>query len=68
MVQSPCKNCPNRTIPKDCEKECLMWNIFQIEKEKEKKLIREKKSLEKRIDQSIWRNNQNDRQRNRKIH
>lgn len=67
MVQSPCQNCPNRTIPKDCENECLMWNIFQIEKEKEKKIVREQKALEKRLDQCIWRG-RNDRQRNRKIH
>lgn len=67
MVQSPCQNCRIRTIPKDCEKDCLLWQVFQIEKEKEKKLVREQKALDRRIDQSIWRN-QNDRQRNRKIH
>ena len=55
MVQSPCKNCRIRTIPKDCEKNCLLWQVYLIEKEKEKKVVKEQKELEKRLDQSKWR-------------
>lgn len=54
MVSSPCLNCKNRTIPKDCEGTCELWKNFKVEKEKERKLILESKQLKYRIEQSIY--------------
>ena len=54
MVSSPCLNCKNRTIPKDCESTCELWQKFKVEKEKERKLILESKQLKYRIEQSIY--------------
>lgn len=54
MVNSPCLNCKNRTVPKDCEATCELWQKFKVEKEKERKIIFESKDLKFRIDRSIY--------------
>lgn len=43
MVNSPCKDCQDRTKPKSCESSCLKWQKYVLEKEKEKEIIKQNK-------------------------
>lgn len=41
IINSPCKDCKNRSI--DCHSHCDKYNKYKKDKEKENKLIRDKK-------------------------
>lgn len=56
MIGSPCKNCKDRTIPKQCEKTCQKWKEYKESLAKENNDIKMQKTLNKRINESIWRN------------
>lgn len=44
MAKVPCKNCPNRKIPKTCEGECQKWQEYQrLNKEEKVKILKEKR-------------------------
>lgn len=49
MVESPCQFCKERKIPKTCEQHCDRWKQYVAEKEKDDKLVYEKKHLAYRI-------------------
>lgn len=58
MVDSPCKYCKHRAIPKNCETECKLWQDYLIEKKKENNKIMMQKRTERRIADNLWRNEQ----------
>jgi hypothetical protein len=43
MINSPCRDCKKRLIPKYCEKYCEKWQQYKKDLENEKKYIRCKK-------------------------
>lgn len=55
----PCKNCPNRKIPKTCENDCEDWKKYKTELIEEKKLIQQTKMLDIAIKKQIYKNNKN---------
>lgn len=59
ICRVPCKDCPYRTIPKTCEKDCERWEIYKKELEREKTIIQSAKMLEKAVNRQIWRNSKN---------
>lgn len=48
LLQSPCKDCNERTKPKTCEKNCKLWQEYKKKKlklEKQKELRKEVNGL-----------------------
>lgn len=42
-INSPCMNCLNRTIPKTCEKDCILWSEYRKELKKMREITKLKK-------------------------
>lgn len=43
MIRPPCRDCSERTCPKDCEKTCERWISYRAKKDKEDETIRKNK-------------------------
>lgn len=56
MVIPPCRDCPNRAIPKTCEKTCEKWLEYEKSKNEEKEKVKSAKRLSQLIGNQIWKN------------
>lgn len=56
MATPPCKNCPDRTGFKQCEKTCEKWAEYLKQKAIDQKEQYIRRKAESMIIESIWRN------------
>lgn len=53
MINSPCKDCVNRTKPKTCDLTCEKWIKYKAEHEKEKERMFNERCLANRVNSAI---------------